>query len=76
VRDAEGNVSWTRDYAEDGTEIWITYWPDGQTRTRSTWRDGRAEGEAVLHDPSGRPVYRVEFQHGLPIRESGDPGEH
>lgn len=76
VRDAEGKVSWTRDHKEDGGVIWTTYWPDGKIRTRSTWRDAHAEGEAVLHDPAGKECYRVEFQHGRPVRENGDPGEY
>jgi hypothetical protein len=35
-----------------------------------------AEGVAVLSDPSGKEVYRVEFKRGIPVHESGAPGEY
>jgi len=72
----DGHRQWTRDHRGDGSLLWTTYWPDGQVRTRSTWRDSHAEGEAVLHDPAGREIYRVTFQRGLAVSERGDPGEH
>lgn len=72
---APGVPGWTREHRDDGTTVWTNWWPDGKVRTRSTWRDGHAEGPAVLHDPAGREIYRVEFTRGLPGAESGDPGE-
>jgi formylglycine-generating enzyme required for sulfatase activity len=72
---ADGTLLWTRDHRADGVTEWINYWPDGTVRTRSLWRDAHAEGPATLHAPDGREVYRVEFQRGIPGRETGDPGE-
>jgi hypothetical protein len=75
VRDQSGTVAWTRDHRADGTVVWKNYWPDGKVRTESTWRDNHAEGPAVLRDPSGKEVYRVDFERGIPVREQGAPGE-
>lgn len=72
----DGTLLWERDHRADGTMVWTNFWPDGKVRTQSTWRDLHAEGPAVLHDPSGREIYRVDFAHGEPGRESGDPGEY
>jgi hypothetical protein len=74
--DPEGIRLWQRDHEADGSMTWTTWWPDGTLRTRSTWRDAHAEGTAVLHDPSGREVYRVEFNRGIPVGEIGHPGEY
>ena len=71
----DGILLWQRDHQTDGTTVWTNYWPDGRIRTQSSWRDLHAEGPAVLHDPAGKEIYRVEFEHGVPVRISGDPGE-
>lgn len=71
----DGTLAWKRDHRVDSATVWTNYWPDGTVRTQSTWRDLHAEGPAVLYDPTGKEVYRVEFEHGEPVRESGDPGE-
>lgn len=72
----DGVRLWTRGHAADGTMVWTNYWPNGQVRTLSTWRDTHAEGPAVLQDPAGREVYRVEFEKGLPVRETGNPADY
>lgn len=74
--DVHGRLQWTREHAPDDTFVWTNYWPDGKVRTRSTWRDLHAEGTAILNDPSGREIYRVEFERGIPVRETGSPGEY
>jgi hypothetical protein len=74
--DPAGVVRWTRDHRADGTVAWTHFWPSGAVRSVATWRDGRAEGDARLLDPSGKEVYRVTFEAGLPVRETGHPGEH
>lgn len=73
---ADGVLLWQRDHRADGTTVWTNYWPDATIRTQSTWRDLHAEGTAVLNSPAGKEIYRVEFEHGVPVRESGDPGEN
>jgi hypothetical protein len=74
--DAAGVLLWTRDHRDDGSTVWTNLWPNGKARTKSTWRDMHAEGVAVLSDPSGKEVYRVEFKRGIPVHESGAPGEY
>lgn len=71
-----GRTQWTREHRADGSMLWTIFWPDGTIRTRSQWRDLHAEGPAVLHDPAGREIYRVDFERGLPVRETGSPGEY
>ncbi|HEX3728342.1 MAG TPA: SUMF1/EgtB/PvdO family nonheme iron enzyme [Opitutaceae bacterium] len=58
--------SWTRE--PDGTATWVRYWPNSRLRTKSTWRGGRAEGEAERWDPDGRLVGRTDFADGLAPR--------
>jgi len=72
----DGTREWTREHGADGTVVWTNYWPDGKVRTRSHWRDSHAEGTAVLNDPTGREIYRVDFARGLPGKETGAPGEY
>jgi hypothetical protein len=74
--DPAGLVQWTREHRPDGTVSWTHLWPNGAVRSVATWRDGRAEGDARLLDPAGNEVYRVTFEAGLPIRETGHPGEY
>jgi len=74
--DAQSTLIWSRDHRDDGSTVWTTFWPDGKIRTKSNWRDSHAESTAVLNDPSGHEIYRVEFERGLPVSESGDPGEY
>jgi hypothetical protein len=74
--DSDGQLLWTREHGGDGSVVWTNYWSDGKIRTQSTWHDMHAEGTAFLNDPSGKQVYRVEFQRGIPTQESGSPGEY
>lgn len=70
-----GELLWERDHRADGTMIWTNYWPDGGVRTRSEWRDLHAEGPALLRDPTGKEIFRVQFERGVPTRVEGSPGE-
>ena len=71
----DGTIRWMREYRGD-TMVYTTYWPGGKSRSISRWRNLHAEGKAVLHDPEGREIYSVEFDRGIPISETGDPGEY
>ncbi len=73
---ADGHLEWERIHRSDALVIWTNFWPNGKVRTRSEWRDQRAEGRAVLNDFSGREIFRVDFEHGIPRNMSGDPGEN
>jgi hypothetical protein len=72
----DGVLSWQRDHRADGSVVWTNYWPNGRVRTQSNWRDLHAEGTAVLNDAAGKEIYRVDFEHGVPVREAGNPGEN
>jgi len=76
-RDPRGTLLWTRDHRPaDRSMEWTSYGPDGKVRTRSTWRDGRAEGTAVMLAPDGRELIRGEFEHGRVRAVSGIPAEY
>jgi hypothetical protein len=74
--DRDGTLLWQRELRADGSIVWTNFWPGGKVRTRSTWRDMHAEGTAVLSGPDGREIYRVDFLRGIPVNESGTPGEY
>jgi len=74
-RNQDGAIRWTREHRGDAM-IYTTYWSDGKPRSVSQWENHHAEGKAVLYDPKGNDIYSVEFEHGIPIRETGDPGGH
>jgi hypothetical protein len=76
MRDAGGALAWTREHAADGANEFTTYWPGGGVRTRSSWRDLRAEGVARLFASDGREQMRVEFEHGRLKSVTGEPGEY
>jgi len=76
-RDPRGTLLWTREHRPaDRSMEWTTYWPDGAVRTRSIWRDGHAEGAAVMLAPDGREQMRVEFEHGRVKSVHGAPAEY
>jgi hypothetical protein len=72
----DGTLLWQRDHRADGMTVWTNYWPDGRVRTQSNWRDVHAEGAAILNDATGKEIYRVDFEHGVAVRETGNPGEN
>ncbi|MGH7587194.1 MAG: SUMF1/EgtB/PvdO family nonheme iron enzyme [Gemmatimonadota bacterium] len=63
----DGSVLWTWDHRADGTGVWTRFWPNGQKRSESTWRDLRAEGVATEWSPSGEVVRRATFRDGVPV---------
>lgn len=73
---ADGKLEWLRDHGTNGVTVWTNYWPGGTVRTRSEWRDMHAEGAAVLNDPAGKEIFRVDFQHGEPVKMTGNPAEY
>lgn len=75
LRDPTGARIWTRSYRTDGTVDFVSYWPNDELRTRSTWRDLHAEGVAVLYGPNAHEQMRVEFERGRVKKITGVPGE-
>ena len=57
----DGKVQWTVDHKADGASVWTQFWPNGQKRTESTWRDLRAIGAATAWDASGKETGRAQF---------------
>ena len=64
----DGSKAWEWERRPDGTAISIRYWRNGKPKSRSHWRAGKAEGEAVLWDYTGREIARHEFRAGELIR--------
>ena len=75
-RDGSGNLTWTREHRADGSTEFVTYWPNGAARTRSTWRDLHAERIALLFAPDGREQMRVELEHGRVKSITGNTAEY
>jgi hypothetical protein len=55
---------WSWEHAEDGTSVWTQYWPNGEKKAESTWRNFMADGEARRWDPSGELASKVTFRRG------------
>ena len=62
----DGNVIWSWIHKEDGTSIWTHWWPNGQRKSESTWRNHKCEGKAMRWARDGKVVDTVEFLGGMP----------
>jgi hypothetical protein len=63
-RDPSGRIVWSWEHSSDGSSVWTQYWPNGNRKSESTWRDFRAEGTARLWDTTGRQVGEANFRNG------------
>lgn len=61
-------VAWEWEHSEDGTSIWRQYWPNGQIKAESTWRNRRCVGVVRRWDREGRLLSEVEFRNGKMVR--------
>jgi formylglycine-generating enzyme required for sulfatase activity len=66
--DQAGRKLWERDHREDGVTVWTQYWSNGQVRSKSEWKDGKAEGTATHWTPEGQEAGHYEFRHGDVVR--------
>lgn len=66
--DAEGRKVWEWRREADGTAVWTQYWPAGQAKRQSGWRNGICTGEAMEWNSAGRLVARYEFRDGELVR--------
>ena len=64
LRGAAGSIEWCRDHREDGVSVWTQYRPDGTKRAESSWREGFADGPALLWNAAGREQSRIVFRNG------------
>jgi len=69
--DREGRKIWTWDHQDDGTSLWVQFWPNGQKKHESSWRDGRCEGTAKHWDKRGTLRGQFEFRDGILAGEGG-----
>lgn len=60
----DGKKLWQWEHKEDGNSVWTQWWPNGQKKAESTWRNFKCEGIATCWDRSGKIVSRVEFADG------------
>jgi hypothetical protein len=64
--DEETNEIWSWIHKQDGTSIWTHYWPNGNKKSESTWKDLKCEGKAARWTRDGQVHDEVEFLHGMP----------
>jgi antitoxin component YwqK of YwqJK toxin-antitoxin module len=64
----DGGKAWEWEHRADGTKIWTQYWRGGKMKSRSGWRGGKADGEAVRWDYTGKEIARHEFRDGELLR--------
>ncbi len=60
----DGLVQWAWEHGEDGISIWTQYWPNGQKKARSYWKNFMCHGSAELWNPSGELISSKNFMNG------------
>jgi hypothetical protein len=65
---APGIKQWSWLHHEDGRSVWTQYWPNGNTRHISHWRNDVANGEAQEFDQNGKLVSSVGMKDGDLVR--------
>jgi hypothetical protein len=61
----DGRKLWEWNHRPDGSSVWTRWWPNGQKRSESTWRDSRCVGVARTWDPSGELASEIELTEGV-----------
>ena len=62
--DDKGRIRWKWEHRPDGLSTWIQYWPSGNLKHVSHWRNRVCEGEALSYDPDGKLTGRHYFENG------------
>ena len=60
----DGRKRWTWERGPDGTAVWTQWWPNGQKKSESGWRMGRAVGVARRWDSTGKLSTERRFEAG------------
>jgi len=60
----DGGIKWTWNHDSDGSSVWTQYWPNGQKKAESTWRNLKADGTATLWDSYGKIISQRLFVDG------------
>jgi hypothetical protein len=61
----DGKKLWSWQHRDDGTSVWTQWWPNGQRKAESTWRNFACDGIATLRDPAGNITGTAEFVNGV-----------
>jgi hypothetical protein len=56
---------WAWAHRPDGSSVWRQWWPNGQKKSESTWRDFKCVGVARTWDPAGTLMTEVELTEGV-----------
>jgi len=60
----DGRMLWRRVHKDDGSSVWTQWWPNGQKKAESTWRNFKCEGVATCWNISGKVISQVTFADG------------
>ena len=60
-----GQMLWQWEHQDTGTSVWTQYWPNGQMKASSSWRNFKCYGTAQRWDRDGKHLSRVEFVDGI-----------
>jgi len=69
--DRDGRKVWSWDHQGNGISLWTQFWPNGQKKHKSAWRDGRCEGVAKHWNNRGKITGQFEFKDGNLVGEAG-----
>lgn len=69
----DGHRRWRFVHRPDGSSVWTRWWPNGQRRSQSTWRDFECVGVARTWAPSGELTSRIELTRGVLSRVVPEP---
>lgn len=61
---AGGSRIWQREHRADGTNQWTQWWPSGQKKAESGWKNFHADGRARTWNRHGKLIHDVVFRHG------------
>ncbi|MCX6623822.1 MAG: exo-alpha-sialidase, partial [Acidobacteria bacterium] len=60
----DGKPKWEWKHQADGISVWTQYWPNGNKKRQSSWRDRKCVGRATAWSFSGEVAGTFEFADG------------
>jgi hypothetical protein len=60
----EGKKMWQWEHNNDGSSIWTQYYPNGNKKSQSTWKNIKCEGISTLWDNEGTLIKESKFKNG------------
>ncbi|MHC4212270.1 MAG: exo-alpha-sialidase, partial [Planctomycetota bacterium] len=60
----DGKMKWNWEHNQDGSSLWTQYWPNGNKKAESTWKDFSCNGISTVWDRDGELISRNEFANG------------